>query len=41
MYKTLIKKAECMLFNANLAKHFWVEAVIKAVYLISRIPYQL
>lgn len=41
MYKTLIEKVECILFNVNLAKHFWIEAVIKIVYLISRIPYQL
>ena len=38
MNMTLIEKVRCMLFNANLLKHFWAEVVDTTVYLINRSP---
>ncbi|KAH9743695.1 hypothetical protein KPL70_003390 [Citrus sinensis] len=38
MNRTLVEKVRCMLFNANLSKHFWVEAVTTAAYLVNRSP---
>ncbi|KAH9650271.1 hypothetical protein KPL70_026312 [Citrus sinensis] len=38
MNRTLLEKVRCMLFNANLSKHFWVEAVTTIVYLVNRSP---
>lgn len=38
MNRTLIEKVRCMLFNANLSKYFWVEAVTTAAYLINKSP---
>ncbi|KAH9779747.1 hypothetical protein KPL71_007827 [Citrus sinensis] len=38
MNKTLIEKVRCILFNANLSKHFWAEAVNTTAYLINRSP---
>ena len=38
MNKTLVEKVMCMLFSANLLKHFWADAVTTAVYLINRSP---
>ncbi|KAH9703868.1 hypothetical protein KPL70_011252 [Citrus sinensis] len=38
MNRTLIEKVKCMLFNANLSKYFWVEAVNIDAYLINRSP---
>ncbi|KAH9654970.1 hypothetical protein KPL70_022170 [Citrus sinensis] len=38
MNKTLVEKVRCMLFSANLSKHFWAEAVTTAAYLINRSP---
>lgn len=31
-------KMRCMLFDANLSNGFWAEAVLKAVYIINRLP---
>lgn len=36
MNRTLIEKARCLLFDANLSKAFWAEAVNTAVYLRNR-----
>ncbi|KAH9679839.1 hypothetical protein KPL71_026297 [Citrus sinensis] len=38
MNRTLIEKVRCMLFNANLSKHFWAEAITTAAYLVNRSP---
>ena len=38
MNRTIIEKARCMLFEANLEKKFWAEAVATEVYLINRSP---
>ena len=38
MNRTLIEKVICMLFNANLSKHFWAKAVNTTAYLINRSP---
>ena len=38
MNRTLVEKVRCMLFNANLSKHFWAEAVTTAAYLVNRSP---
>ncbi|KAH9770761.1 hypothetical protein KPL71_012475 [Citrus sinensis] len=38
MNRTLVEKVRCMLFSANLSKHFWAEAVTTAAYLINRSP---
>ncbi|KAJ0179281.1 hypothetical protein K1T71_004993 [Dendrolimus kikuchii] len=34
--RTVVEKAKCMLFDADLKKHFWAEAVNTAVYLRNR-----
>lgn len=36
MNRTVVEKAKCMLFDANLDKKFWAEAVNTAVYLRNR-----
>lgn len=36
MNRTIVEKAKCLLFEANLEKHFWAEAVNTAVYLRNR-----
>lgn len=36
--RTLIENVICMLFNSNLSKHFWAEAVSTTAYLINRSP---
>ncbi|KAH9769620.1 hypothetical protein KPL71_012083 [Citrus sinensis] len=33
MNRTLVERVRCMLFNANMSKHFWAEAVTTAAYL--------
>lgn len=38
MNRTIVEKARCMIFDANLAKSFWAEAVNTAVYVINRSP---
>ncbi|KAH9657298.1 Integrase catalytic domain-containing protein [Citrus sinensis] len=38
MNRTLVEKVRCMLFSANLSKHFWADAVTTAAYLINRSP---
>ncbi|KAH9781363.1 Integrase catalytic domain-containing protein [Citrus sinensis] len=38
MNRTLVERVRCMLFNANLSKHFWAEAVTTAAYLVNRSP---
>lgn len=36
MNRTLIEKAKCLLFDANLPRNFWAEAVSMATYLTNR-----
>lgn len=36
--RTIVERARCMLFEANLSKPFWAEAVSTTVYLINRSP---
>lgn len=36
--RTIVERARCMLFEANLPKVFWAEATATAVYLINRSP---
>lgn len=36
MNQTLVERAKCMLFNANLSKKFWGEAINTAAYLRNR-----
>ncbi|KAH9648136.1 hypothetical protein KPL70_025471 [Citrus sinensis] len=38
MNRTLVEKVRCMLFSANLSKHFWADAVTTAAYLMNRSP---
>ena len=38
MNNTLVEKVRCILLSSNLSKHFWVEAVVAAAYLINRSP---
>lgn len=38
MNKTMTEKVRCMLLSSNLSKHFGVEVVSTAVYLINRSP---
>lgn len=38
MNRTIVEKARCMLFDANLQKDFWAEAVNTAVYVVNRCP---
>ena len=38
MNRTVIEKAKSLLFDANLKKHFWAEAVNMAAYIINRCP---
>lgn len=38
MNRTLVERAKCMLFDANLDKGFWAEAVATAAYIINRSP---
>ena len=38
MNRTLVEKVRCMLFNANLSKHFWAEVVTTATYLVNKSP---
>ena len=38
MNRTLVEKVRCMLFNANMSKHFWAEVVTTATYLVNRSP---
>ena len=35
---TLVENVRCKLFNANMSKHFWAEAVTIAAYLVNRSP---
>ncbi|KAH9723371.1 retrovirus-related pol polyprotein from transposon TNT 1-94-like protein [Citrus sinensis] len=36
MNRTLVEKVRCMLFSANLLKHFWAEAVTTSAYMINK-----
>lgn len=36
--RTIVEKARCMIFDANLDLNFWAEAVNTAVYLINISP---
>ncbi|XP_062529208.1 uncharacterized protein LOC105841774 isoform X3 [Bombyx mori] len=38
MNRTLVERARCMLFYANLEKKFWTEAVATAAYVVNRSP---
>lgn len=38
MNRTIVEKARCMLFDANLSVKYWAEAVATAVYIINRSP---
>lgn len=38
MNRTLVERAKCMLFDANLSKGYWAEAVATAAYIINRSP---
>ncbi|CAH2103617.1 unnamed protein product [Euphydryas editha] len=38
MNRTLVEKARCMLFHANLQKKLWAEAVGTAAYILNRSP---
>lgn len=38
MNRSIVEKARCMMFDANLNTKFWAEAVTTAVYLINRLP---
>ncbi|CAH2109107.1 unnamed protein product [Euphydryas editha] len=38
MNRTLVEKARCMLFHANLQKKLWAEAVVTAAYILNRSP---
>lgn len=38
MNRTLVERARCMLFYANLEKKFWAEAVATAAYVVNRSP---
>ncbi|KXJ72145.1 hypothetical protein RP20_CCG018741 [Aedes albopictus] len=36
--RTIVERARCMLYEANLPKSFWAEAAATAVYLVNRSP---
>lgn len=36
--RSIVEKARCMLFDANLGKGFWAEAASTAAYIINRLP---
>lgn len=38
MNRTLVECARCMLFDAELSKQYWVEAVETAAHIINRSP---
>lgn len=38
MNRTLLEKARCMLLNAKLQKHYWVEVVSTAAYITNKCP---
>lgn len=38
MNRTLVEKAKCMIFDADLTKSFWAEAVATAAYIVNRSP---
>ena len=38
MNKTLVEKVCCMLFNDELGREFWAEAVTYAQHLVNRLP---
>jgi hypothetical protein len=38
MNRTLVERAKCMLFDAQLSKKFWAEAVATAAYIVNRSP---
>ncbi|GBP78467.1 Retrovirus-related Pol polyprotein from transposon TNT 1-94 [Eumeta japonica] len=38
MNRTLVERAKCMMFNADLSKNYWAEAVTTAAYIINRSP---
>jgi transposase InsO family protein len=38
MNRTLVERAKCMLFDAQLSKKFWPEAVATAAYIVNRSP---
>lgn len=38
MNRTLVERARCMLFYANLEKKFWAEALATAAYVVNRSP---
>lgn len=38
MNRTLTEKAKCLLFDADLSKQYWAEAVNMAAYIVNRIP---
>lgn len=40
MNRTLVEKARCMLFEANLGTKFWAEAITTAAYVANRIPFK-
>lgn len=40
MNRTILEKAQCLLFDANLEKTFWAEAVNTTAYLTNRSSYK-
>lgn len=38
MNRSLVERAKCMLFDANLSKQYWAEAIATAAYVINRSP---
>lgn len=38
MNRTIVEKARCMLFDSDLSKQFWAEAVSTAAYIVNRLP---
>lgn len=38
MNRTLVEKAKCMLFEANLPVSFWAEAISTTAYIVNRCP---
>lgn len=39
MNRTLTEKAKCFLFDANLPKTYWAEAINMAAYIVNRLPH--
>lgn len=38
MNRTLVEKAKCLLFDKDMDKRFWAEAINMAAYLVNRTP---